>query len=314
MADPFADRHTLDANPFADPAIQGALQSSSRSYEPQTPGSTGYGASPYASSGYRAGGADQDDDDAVTRATGGSAAAAANKMEELARRERELDRREADLSARASHIQRHGRNNWPPFYPFIYHDIEAEIPPDSRPVVATVYKLWLLLVVALIINLVACVFLLIQGANDGGKDMISGIVYLPIIAGASFMLWYRPLYNAYMKESSVFYYIYFVLYVDVCADCGGFHLAYSAYMVLGIPATGSAGLINTIQCFQSGKIIAAILGTVATVAFAIQGLGNLWYYRLTWAHKNEQGHTFAQAKQEFATHGARAYFTRGSQV
>ncbi|KAE8259506.1 hypothetical protein A4X13_0g972 [Tilletia indica] len=286
MADPFAERHTLDANPFADPAIQGALHSSSRAYEPA--GS----ANPY--------GQQDDDDDVVSKATGNSAQNV-NKMEELARRERELEQRERDLNARAAHIQRHGRNNFPPFYPMLYHDIDAEIPPDSRPLVATVFKLWLLLVLSLIVNLVATVFLLVQSAPDGGKDMISGIVYLPVITAASFMLWYRPMYNAYMKESSVFYYMYFV---------GGFHIAYSAYMVLGIPATGSAGLINTIQSFQGGRLIAAILGTIATVGFAVQGLGNLWFYRITWNHNHEQGHTFAQAKQEFATHGARAYFTR----
>ncbi|KAK0533327.1 hypothetical protein OC842_002998 [Tilletia horrida] len=310
MADPFGDRHTLDANPFADPAIQGALNSSSRGYEPGSArgfgSARGGGASPYGA-GAAADDDDDDNNDPVTRATGGSAQAA-NKMEELARRERELEQRERDLNARAAHIQRHGRNNWPPFYPMLYHDIDAEIPPDSRQVVATVYKLWLLLVLALIVNLVATVFLLVQAAPDGGKDMISGIVYLPVISAASFMLWYRPLYNAYMKESSVFYYVYFVLCV-LRAD-GGFHLAYSVYMVLGIPATGSAGLINTIGSFQGGRIIAAILGTIATVGFAVQGLGNLWFYRLTWAHKNEQGHTFAQAKQEFASQGARAYFTR----
>ncbi|CAD6884191.1 unnamed protein product [Tilletia controversa] len=292
MADPYGERHTLDANPFADPAIQGALHSSARAYEP-----AGGPSSPY---GRNHDDDDDDDGDAVSKATGNSAQAV-NKMEELARRERELEQRERDLNARASHIQRHGRNNWPPFYPMLYHDIDAEIPPDSRPLVAMVYKLWLLLALSLIINLVATVFLLVGGASDGGKDMISGIVYLPVIGAASFMLWYRPLYNAYMKESSVFYYMYFV---------GGFHLAYSAYMVLGIPATGSAGLINTIQSFQGGRLVSAILGTIATVGFAVQGLGNLWYYRITWNHNHEQGHTFAQAKQEFATHGARAYFTR----
>lgn len=39
----------------------------------------------------------------------------------------------------------------------------------------------------------------------------------------SFLLWYRPAYNAYMKELSVFYYMYFLF--------AGFHLAFSAYMV-----------------------------------------------------------------------------------
>ncbi|KAE8234570.1 hypothetical protein CF326_g385 [Tilletia indica] len=322
MADPFAERHTLDANPFADPAIQGALHSSSRAYEPA--GS----ANPY--------GQQDDDDDVVSKATGNSAQNV-NKMEELARRERELEQRERDLNARAAHIQRHGRNNFPPFYPMLYHDIDAEIPPDSRPLVATVFKLWLLLVLSLIVNLVATVFLLVQSAPDGGKDMISGIVYLPVITAASFMLWYRPMYNAYMKESSVFYYMYFVLYAsqiraigqadrlrtDAYISISGFSRTQIAadftsptqhtwYSESQPPAQRASSIPSSpFKAVDfSFPVIAAILGTIATIGFAVQGLGNLWFYRITWNHNHEQGHTFAQAKQEFATHGARAYFTR----
>lgn len=164
MADPFADRNALDANPFADPSVQGALNDSSRIY----------------------GG----DDDAASSYKAPSANDAA-RMEELRRREQELERRERDLENRAAHIQKHGRNNWPFFYPLIYHDIDAEIPPDAQPIMNNLYRLWLLLVATLLVNMVATVFLLVQGANDGGKDMISGIVYVPVITVTSFLLWYR---------------------------------------------------------------------------------------------------------------------------
>ncbi|PWZ00169.1 scamp-domain-containing protein [Testicularia cyperi] len=284
-ADPFADRNALDANPFADPSVQGALNDSSRPYS-GTEADDG-------SSMYKAA------DDVPSRSD-------ANRMEELRRREEDIARRERELEARAAHIQKHGRNNWPFFYPLIYHDIEAEIPPDNQLIVQHLYKLWLLLVLSLIVNMIACIFLLLQGAYDGGKDMISGVVYLPVITVASFVLWYRPIYNGLMKNNALFFYIYFIF-------CG-FHIAFSLYMVIGIPSTGSAGLINTIQSYSEGKLVAAILGTVATVGLALQGLGNMWYYRMIWRVNHEQGHTFAQAKNELATHGMMAYFTRGSQV
>ncbi|KAN0059829.1 hypothetical protein ACQY0O_008403 [Thecaphora frezii] len=288
-ADPFADRNALDANPFADPSVQGALHDSSRIYGEDD-----------ASSTYKPPvGHDSEAESAPSRAD-------AARMEELRQRERELERRERELENRAAHIQKHGRNNWPPFYPLIYHDIEAEIPADTQPIMMNMYRLWLLLVLTLIINMVACVLLLVSGSNDGGKDMISGIVYLPVITAASFLLWYRPVYNGFMKEHSLFYYMYFIF-------CG-FHLAFSLYCFLGIPSTGSAGLLNTIQCFTNGRIVAGVFGALATAGFALQGLGNLWYYRLIWQHNHEQGHTFAQAKAELTTHGMKAYFTRGSQV
>ena len=77
-------------------------------------------------------------------------------------------------------------------YPLIYHDIDAEIPPgDLQTAMTHLYWLWLLLFGTLIVNVVACVFLLIQGSSDGIKDLISGVVYLPVITIASFLLWYR---------------------------------------------------------------------------------------------------------------------------
>jgi hypothetical protein len=158
----------------------------------------------------------------------------------------------------------------------------------------------------LIVNLVACIFLLLQGSSDGIKDMIAAIVYFPVFTAGSFLLWYRPVYNGFMKEHSLFYYVYFLF--------GGIHIALSVYLFLGIPSTGSDGLLNMIQSWSSSRIVAAILGVFVTIGFAVQGLGNLWYYREIWKHNHEQGHSFAQAKAELASHGAKAYFTRGSQV
>lgn len=136
--------------------------------------------------------------------------------------------------------------------------------------------------------------------------MIAAIVYLPILTAASFLLWYRPAYNGFMKEHSLFYYTFFLF--------GGFHIAYSVYVFLGIPSTGSAGLLNMIQSFSSSRLVAAILGVFVTLGFAAQGLGILWYYREIWKHNHEQGHSFAQAKSELASRGAMAYFSRGNHV
>lgn len=59
----------------------------------------------------------------------------------------------------------------------------------------------------------------------------------------------------------------------------GFHLLFSLYMIIGIPSTGSAGLINTISAFSRGAIVVGVLGIIATVGWVLQGVGNAWYYR-----------------------------------
>ncbi|KAH7889349.1 scamp family-domain-containing protein [Phlebopus sp. FC_14] len=251
---PFASTHSLDANPFDDPAPTHAAQNSAH-------------------------------------------------LDELNRRERDLERREQELNQRAEHIRVHGRNNWPPFYPLIYHSIPEEIPQASQQLITRLYQLWLILLGTLVVNVVACIFLLVAGSSDGGKDLGASIGYLFIIAPLSFLLWYRPIYNGYMKEQALYYYLYFF--------CGGFHLLFSVYMIIGIPSTGSAGLIQTIQMYSRGHWAAGILGTFATVGWSVQGLGNAFYYRQIWNHHTAAGHTMDKAKAELATHGAKAYFTRG---
>jgi len=251
---PFASTHSLDRNPFDDPAAP----------------STDF--------------------------------AADARAAQLAQRERDLERREQELNQRAEQIRTHGSNNWPFFFPLILHSIQDEIPADSRPLVTRLYQLWLVLLGTLIINAIACLFLLLAGTSDGGKDFGASMGYIFVIGALSFLLWYRPIYNGYMKEQALYYYLYFFF--------GGFHLLFSIYMIIGIPSTGSAGLIQTIQMFARGSLAAAILGLIATIGWIVQGLGNAFYYRQIWSHHTAAGHTVDKARAELASHGAKAYFSR----
>jgi len=223
---------------------------------------------------------------------------------DLERREREVREREAQLDARETAIKTRGKNNWPFFFPLIYHNIDEEIPEPSRPLMTRLYQLWLVLFGTLVLNMIACLFILLAGSSDGGKDLGASIGYIPIIGGLSFLLWYRPVYNGLMKEQALYYYLYFFF-------CG-WHLLFSVYMIIGIPSTGSAGLIQTISMYSQGHLAAAILGTFATVGWTLQGVGNGLYYRMIWTHHNEQGHSFNKAKGELATHGAKSYFFGGT--
>lgn len=60
-------------------------------------------------------------------------------------------------------------------FPLIFHSIQDEIPEASRPLITRLYQLWLVLAGTMIINLVACIFILIAGASGGGSDVGSSI-------------------------------------------------------------------------------------------------------------------------------------------
>ncbi|KAJ7097873.1 scamp family-domain-containing protein [Mycena belliarum] len=250
---PFASTHSLDTNPFDDPAPQHSA-------------------------------------DAV-------------RLDQLRQREQDLERREQELAAKADTIRKHGRNNWPPFFPLIFHSIPDEIPEASQGLITRLYQLWLVLAATLLLNMVACITILIAGSRDGGRDLGASLGYLFIISACSFLLWYRPIYNGYMKEQALYYYFYFFF--------GGFHLLFSIYMIIGVPSTGSAGLIQMIQMYAQHHWLSAVFCTIATVGWTVQGLGLAFYYRQIYAHHTAAGHTMEKAKSELASHGAKAYFTRG---
>ncbi|CAD6573304.1 MAG: hypothetical protein CYPHOPRED_005108 [Cyphobasidiales sp. Tagirdzhanova-0007] len=234
----------------------------------------------------------------------------AARLEEIRRREQELAQRETNLGQREESFRRNGRNNWPPkpfwpFQPLIFHDIDLEIPQESRVIVNTLYRLWLALILTLTLNFVACILLLVTGAEAGGKDLGGSIVDLLVIPLA-FLLWYRPAYSAYMKEASFYYYLYFIF--------NGFHIAFCLYSLIGLESTGSAGIINAIISFSRASYTTFAFCILSTIGWAIQVAGNAFMFRFVWKHHNDKGHTFAQAKSELQTHGIRAYFSRSTQV
>lgn len=122
--------------------------------------------------------------------------AEATRLEQLRQRELDLERREAELNKKAEHIRTHGKNNWPfcqfclstsvlprtdPLpsrprvntlvFPLIFHSIQDEIPEASRPLITRLYQLWLVLLGTLILNMIACIFILLAGSSDGGRDL-----------------------------------------------------------------------------------------------------------------------------------------------
>ncbi len=60
----------------------------------------------------------------------------------------------------------------------------------------------------------------------------------------------------------------------------GWHLLFSVYMIIGIPSTGSAGIIQSVSMLSRHHIFAGILGIFASIGWTLQGVGILIYYRM----------------------------------
>ncbi|KAJ2002486.1 hypothetical protein GGI04_003318 [Coemansia thaxteri] len=232
----------------------------------------------------------------VTKGAGGFVHG--DREAELRQREEALAAREQELRAREANVQMMASGarpplNFPPLYPIMYHAIDVEVPTGDRRTVRTIFYLWLALEAMLVFNCVACLIVMISGPKDvanTGASFGSSFVYLFTISAGSFFLWYRPVYNAYMKDSSMFFYFFFIF--------NGFHILFDAYMAVGVPGAGSAGMIIMLQCLSSDKKAAGALCGISFSLWVLHLLATLFMYRKVRTHYKARGHTFSEAKQQ----------------
>ncbi|KAJ3239611.1 hypothetical protein HDU81_005592 [Chytriomyces hyalinus] len=284
MNNPFAD----ESNPFSDDAVNQALTS---------------GASPMGVSGYALPPEQNKhttinmNNSASTSSTG-AAGAASNpdwraKEEELRRREEELRAREENVQSQEAALRAHGLHppNWPPFYPLVYHDIDSEVPAASRPITAKIYKYWLFTVAVLCANMIACLAILIShSTTTGGADFGSALISMVTITAISFFAWYRPVYTAFSKDASLFFYIFLLF--------EGLHILYASYMTIGLPGTGAAGIINLLSVLSDGKYLSAAFCVIATAGWIADALFGFWIWVEVNTHVKRGGHSLDSARAQ----------------
>jgi hypothetical protein len=145
--------------------------------------------------------------------------------------------------------------------------------------------------------------------------MGTSIGYLVFIAVFSFVLWYYPVYTGWCRINKRGAAILFCKHrkkrqtarsshPDMYFIFGGFHVLYSLYMAIGIPYTGSAGFVVTIQKLISHSsawsIIGGVFGLIACIGWLLQCIGGAVLYKLVWNFKNNNAEiNWSNAKTEF---------------
>ncbi|KAG1472706.1 hypothetical protein G6F56_001379 [Rhizopus delemar] len=293
---PFED----PSNPFQDPSITSALNSSNKIEEPQELQdeftSFHHVSDTHDPYSFQESSSTQDD--------------LKSREEALRQKERELADRERELEDRQRQTQgMKGTNNFPPCFPIMYLDITTEIPPEHQQTVWWIYREWLLFEVTLVLNFIACLCVLFShpaSVQYGPANMGIALTEMFTHTLASFFLWYRPVYNAYMKENSLYYYFYFVF--------NGFHILYTFYMAIGIPSTGGAGLILLITLFTDKYIGSAVMTLLADICWFVMGFMALFLYKKTYDHYKAEGHTFKEAKNEAYSQMGKSTMVRDAAV
>ncbi|KAL2911478.1 Vacuolar protein sorting-associated protein 70 [Polyrhizophydium stewartii] len=266
---PFAiDDSDLHTNPFADPAIADALDTPAGRPEYQH-----------------------------------YSAAAPAREEQLRKREAELAERERELRQQQEDLRRQGVHppNWPPFYPLVHHDIDVAIAEDKRPAVRRLYQYWLAACGLLVLNMAT--LLIIMFSHPDNMNFIPGdfgvaLVYVFFMSTASFATWYFPAYLGFKNNSSLYSYIFLLFH--------GFHILFLCYMAVGIPGSGSAGLITVLAVFGGGRPIAGVFAAIVFAGWVLSAMYSIVLWKTVRDFTLRSGLTLENARNEAVSAGIRS--------
>ena len=155
-------------------------------------------------------------------------------------------------------------NNWPtlpeflPIKPCFYQNISMDIPTHGQKWVSRLYYIWICIYANMDYYLDFCLILvnwfvlianllggtLILGIDDGttfGLSILYCILFIPL----SYICWFRPAYNAFRNSSLINYIIFFITF--------SFQFCFSVLMAIGIPNTGSSGVVIAMITFRKRK-------------------------------------------------------------
>jgi len=187
--------------------------------------------------------------------------------------------------------------NWPKWpKPILYHDIEADITEaEPKRMVKKVYFTWFLTAFCTTWNMI-CLFMAIfvnvpsiSVASSFGAALFFWIFWVPL----SFVLWYRPLYNAARKNRSslyVFFIITFAIHIGVCI-----------LYILGVWTTGAAGIISSIDLLKNGAVGVGVCFLISTSAWLLNILFSIYVMKDVIRNYRNYGHSIEKAKGEMKT-------------
>ncbi|CAH8541639.1 unnamed protein product [Schistosoma margrebowiei] len=230
---------------------------------------------------------------------------------ELERRQKELDAKAAELARREEEqrmreeqnrpVSQRGATakNWPPlpsFFPCtpcFYQNIETEIIPQYKRVVKFGYYLWLSYACLLLVNLFTAMVYFAGTSNYYGGSLFGvAILVFIICVPSSYVCWFRPLYKAFRSNSSINFFIFFIVF--------GVQILVMIIQSIGIINWGSCGWITGLAVVRSNPVIGVMSLLVASIFTAVTAI-SVWFFIHVHRIYRSTGASFGKAKEEFTS-------------
>ncbi|GMH05409.1 hypothetical protein Nepgr_007249 [Nepenthes gracilis] len=219
------------------------------------------------------------------------------KEAELRKREQEVRRRE-EAAARAGIVLE--EKNWPPFFPIIHHDIANEIPIHLQRLQYVAFTTLLGLTLCLTWNIIAVTAAWIRGAAV--TIWFLAIIYFISGVPGAYVLWYRPLYRAFRKDSALNFGWFFIFYL--------LHLGFCIFAAVAPPVVfkgkSLAGILPAID-LVGDHVIVGIFYFVGFGLFCLESVISFWVIQQVYMYFRGNGGA-AQMRQEAARGAVRAAF------
>ncbi|XP_014225692.1 secretory carrier-associated membrane protein 5 [Trichogramma pretiosum] len=191
------------------------------------------------------------------------------------------------------------RNNWPPLpekccvQPCFYQDIDVEIQTDFQKIVRQLYYLWIFHGLVLILNVIGGFAYMIVDGNAGIFGL--GILYVILFTPFSFICWFRPAYQAFKSDSSFNFMVFFFVFF--------FQAVVTVIQSIGIPGSGTCGLILAINTFssQAKDVFLGVLLLLIAFAFVTAAVGDIILISKIHRIYRNTGASMTKAQEEFTS-------------
>ncbi|XP_036866059.2 secretory carrier-associated membrane protein 2 isoform X2 [Manis javanica] len=218
------------------------------------------------------------------------------QQEELDRKAAELERKEQELQNTVTNL--HVReNNWPPlpFFcpikPCFYQNFAVEIPADYQRICKMLYYLWMLHLVTLFLNLLACLAWFLVDSTKG-VDFGLSILWFIIFTPCAFICWYRPIYKAFRSDNSFSFFVFF--FVFFC------QIGIYIIQLVGIPGLGDSGWIAALSTLKKDHLPVSVIMMVVAGFFTLCAVLSLFLLKRVHSLYRRTGASFQQAQEEFS--------------
>ncbi|XP_071706524.1 secretory carrier-associated membrane protein 5-like [Rutidosis leptorrhynchoides] len=225
-----------------------------------------------------------------------SAADQKKKERELQARDADLKRREEILRRREDAVARAGivleEKNWPSFFPIIHHDIANEIPIHLQKLQYVAFTTYLGMVFCLFWNIIATTTAWIKGEDV--KIWFLALIYFILGVPLAYVLWYRPLYRAFRKETAFRFGWFFLFYL--------LHIGFVIFAAVAPPIVfkgkSLAGILPAVDLVGDQALV-GIFYFIGFGLFCLESLLSLWVIQQVYMYFRGSGQA-AEMRREAA--------------